>query len=218
MHEKPLVGIVMGSDTDLPVMAEAAGTLKKFQIPFEIEIARRPSVARCAYLWYARTAVQRGLESNHCRRRRCGAPGRSDCVGNHPAGGWSSHGSPPRSGLDALLSTVQMPGGVPVACTAIGKPGAINAAIFAAQIIATSDAATAQKLFEHKKTSIGPHRGREIGKAQARVQGIVTHWRVHRRKGGAPKGPVLAEGGWRWCRDGTACHCTPFVLTAVTVP
>ena len=55
------------------------------------------------------------------------------------------------AGLDALLSTVQMPGGVPVACTAIGKPGAINAAIFAAQIIGTADPATAQKLFEHKE-------------------------------------------------------------------
>ena len=122
MPEKPLVGIVMGSDTDLPVMTEAAQTLKKFEIPFEIEItsAHRSPVRTSEY---ARTAVQRGLKAIIV-----GAGGAS-----HLAGVIASETILPvigvpmatttLAGLDALLSTVQMPGGVPVACTAIGKPG-----------------------------------------------------------------------------------------------
>ena len=150
MSHKPLVGIVMGSDTDLPVMAEAAQTLKKFGIPFEVEItSAHRSPGRTSE--YARTAVERGLKVIVV-----GAGGAS-----HLAGVIASETILPvvgvpmatttLAGLDALLSTVQMPGGVPVACTAIGKPGAINAAIFAAQIIATSDAGVAQKLAEHKE-------------------------------------------------------------------
>jgi 5-(carboxyamino)imidazole ribonucleotide mutase len=137
MSEKPLIGIIMGSDTDLPVMAEAAQTLKKFGIPYEIDItSAHRSPGRTSE--YARTAVERGL--------------RVIIVG---AGGAAVVGVPMATtslaGLDALLATVQMPGGVPVACTAIGKPGAINAAIFAAQIIATSDAGMARKLVEYKE-------------------------------------------------------------------
>jgi 5-(carboxyamino)imidazole ribonucleotide mutase len=150
MAEKPLVGIVMGSDTDLPVMTETARTLKKFGIPFEIEItSAHRSPARTSE--YARTAIQRGLKVIIV-----GAGGAS-----HLAGVIAAETTLPvigvpmatttLAGLDALLSTVQMPGGVPVACTAIGKPGAINAAIFAAQIIATADASLAQKLIEHKE-------------------------------------------------------------------
>ena len=150
MPEKPLVGIVMGSDTDLPVMVETAQTLKKFGIPFELEItSAHRSPARTSE--YARTAIERGLKVIIV-----GAGGAS-----HLAGVISAETILPvvgvpmatttLAGLDALLSTVQMPGGVPVACTAIGKPGAINAAIFAAQIIATSDAGIAQKLVEHKE-------------------------------------------------------------------
>ena len=150
MAEKPLVGIVMGSDTDLPTMTESALTLKKFGIPFEIEItsAHRSPVRTSEY---ARTAVERGLKAIIV-----GAGGAA-----HLAGGIAAETILPvigvpmatttLAGLDSLLSTVQMPGGVAVACTAIGKPGAINAAIFAAQIIATADPATAQKLLEHKE-------------------------------------------------------------------
>ena len=150
MSEKPLVGIVMGSDTDLPIMMETARMLKKFGVPFEIEItsAHRSPVRTSEY---ARTAIQRGLKVIIV-----GAGGAS-----HLAGVIAAETTLPvigvpmatttLAGLDALLSTVQMPGGVPVACTAIGKPGAINAAIFAAQIIATSDAGVARKLAEHKE-------------------------------------------------------------------
>ena len=147
---RPLVGIVMGSDTDLPVMTETAQTLRNFGVSFEIEItSAHRSPART--MEYARTAIQRGLKVIIV-----GAGGAS-----HLAGVIAAETTLPvigvpmatttLAGLDALLSTVQMPGGVPVACTAIGKPGAINAAIFAAAIIATSDSELAKKLVEYKE-------------------------------------------------------------------
>ena len=147
---RPLVGIVMGSDTDLPVMMETAHTLKNFGVPFEVEVtSAHRSPARTAE--YARTAIQRGLKVIIV-----GAGGAS-----HLAGVIAAETTLPvvgvpmatttLAGLDALLSTVQMPGGVPVACTAIGKPGAINAAIFAAEIIATSNPELAKKLVAYKE-------------------------------------------------------------------
>ncbi len=149
-ENQPLVGIVMGSDTDLPVMAEAAQILKKFGVPFEIDItSAHRSPARTSE--YARTAIQRGLKAIIV-----GAGAAA-----HLAGVIAAETTLPvigvpmatttLAGLDALLSTVQMPGGVPVACTAIGKAGVVNAAIFAVEIIATSDPAMAAKLAEHKE-------------------------------------------------------------------
>ena len=147
---RPQVGIVMGSDTDLPVMTDTAQTLKKFGVPYEIEItSAHRSPARTTE--YARTAIERGLKVIIV-----GAGGAS-----HLAGVIAAETTLPvigvpmatttLAGLDALLSTVQMPSGVPVACTAIGKPGAINAALFAMAIIATSDPELAKKLVEHKE-------------------------------------------------------------------
>lgn len=148
--QRPMVGIVMGSDTDLPVMTETAQTLKKFGVPFEIEItsAHRSPVRTSEY---ARSAIERGLKVIIV-----GAGGAA-----HLAGVIAAETTLPvigvpmatttLAGLDSLLSTVQMPGGVPVACTAIGKPGAINAAIFAVEIIATANAEMAQKLAAHKE-------------------------------------------------------------------
>jgi len=150
MSDKPLVGIVMGSDTDLPIMTETARMLKKFDVPFEIEItsAHRSPVRTSEY---ARTAIPRGLKVIIV-----GAGGAA-----HLAGVIAAETTLPvigvpmatttLAGLDSLLSTVQMPGGVPVACTAIGKPGAINSAIYAIQIIATADAELAQKLTAYKE-------------------------------------------------------------------
>ncbi len=147
---RPLVGIVMGSDTDLPVMTETAQTLKKFGVPYEIEItSAHRSPARTTE--YARTAIERGLKVIIV-----GAGGAS-----HLAGVIAAETTLPvigvpmatttLAGLDALLSTVQMPSGVPVACSAIGRPGAVNAALFAMAIIATSDPDLAKKLVEHKE-------------------------------------------------------------------
>jgi 5-(carboxyamino)imidazole ribonucleotide mutase len=147
---RPVVGIVMGSDTDLPVMTETAQTLKKFGLAFEVEItSAHRSPARTSE--YARSAIERGLKV-----LIVGAGGASHLAGviaaetTLPVIGVPM-ATTPLAGFDALLSTVQMPAGVPVACTAIGKPGAINAAIFAAEIIATSDAALAEKLREYKE-------------------------------------------------------------------
>ena len=148
--QRPLVGIVMGSDTDLAVMTEAAQTLKKFGVPFEIDItSAHRSPARTSE--YSRTAIERGLKVIIV-----GAGGAA-----HLAGVIAAETTLPvigvpmatttLAGLDSLLSTVQMPGGVPVACTAIGKPGAINAAIFAVEIIATADPDLARKLMGHKE-------------------------------------------------------------------
>ena len=149
-NQRPLVGIVMGSDTDLPTMTETASTLKKFGVPFEVEVtSAHRSPARTSE--YARSAVARGLKVIIV-----GAGGASHLAGVIAAETILPVIGVPMAtttlaGLDALLSTVQMPSGVPVACTAIGKPGAINAAIYAVEIIATSDPELARRLAEHKE-------------------------------------------------------------------
>lgn len=148
--QRPLVGILMGSDSDLPIMVEAAKALQEFGIPFEIEItSAHRSPARTAE--YARTAAARGLKVIVV------AAGGAAHLGGAVAAETTLPviGVPIPSttlqGLDSLLSIVQMPGGVPVACTSIGEPGAINAAVLAAQIIATSDPALAKKLVAYKE-------------------------------------------------------------------
>jgi phosphoribosylaminoimidazole carboxylase PurE protein len=149
-QSRPLVGIVMGSDSDLGVMAEAAQVLKKFGVPFEIEISSaHRSPARTSE--YARTAIERGLKVIIV------AAGGAAHLGGVIAAETTLPvlGVPMAStslqGLDSLLSMVQMPGGVPVACTAIGRPGAINAAIFAVEILALSDPALAVRLTDYKQ-------------------------------------------------------------------
>ena len=147
---EPVVGIIMGSDSDLKIMGEAARQLKEFGIPFEIDICsahRSPDRASK----YARTAAERGL--------KCIIAGAGGAA--HLAGVTAAEtvlpvigvpvDSSPLAGFDALLATVQMPGGVPVGTMGVGKSGAVNAAIFAAQILATSDAALADRLAGHKR-------------------------------------------------------------------
>lgn len=132
--KKPLVAIVMGSDSDLPVMEEAARVLADFQVPYEMTVASaHRSPERTAE--YARKAAGRGVEVIIA-----GAGGAA-----HLAGVMAAHtllpviGVPLESalmGLDSLLSTVQMPAGVPVATVAIGKAGPRNAGLLAVQILA----------------------------------------------------------------------------------
>ena len=142
--------IVMGSESDLPIMEETAGVLKDFGIPFEITIASaHRSPARVMKL--ASEAEKKGAEVVIA-----GAG-----MAAHLAGAIASHtllpvigvpmGSSPLSGMDSLLSTVQMPAGVPVATVAIGKAGAKNAAVLAVQIIARKDPKVLKKLREFKK-------------------------------------------------------------------
>jgi phosphoribosylaminoimidazole carboxylase PurE protein len=147
---KAWVGIIMGSDTDLPVMKEAAVTLQKFGVPFEIDVtSAHRSPARTSK--YARTARERGLKAIIV-----GAGGAAHLAGVVAAettlpviGVPMPTGS--LQGMDSLLSTVQMPAGIPVATVAIGRSGAVNAAILAVQIMGTSDAALAEKLAAYKK-------------------------------------------------------------------
>ena len=147
---KPLVSIVMGSDSDLDVMCEAAKSLEEFGISYEIDVtSAHRSPERTAE--YARKAAQRGI-----RVIIAGAGGAA-----HLAGVIAAHTSIPvigvpipstsLHGLDSLLATVQMPAGIPVATVAIGQPGATNAGILAAQILALSSASLAKKMQAHKE-------------------------------------------------------------------
>ncbi|MBD3427237.1 MAG: 5-(carboxyamino)imidazole ribonucleotide mutase [Candidatus Omnitrophica bacterium] len=149
MKKKPLVSIIMGSDSDLPVMSEASGVLEKFAIGHEVKILsahRSPDKTAS----FAKSAKKNGIKVIIA-----GAGGAA-----HLAGVVAAHttlpviGVPMESkldGLDSLLSTVQMPSGVPVATVAIGKAGAINAGILAAEIIGLSNSAVARKIRDHKK-------------------------------------------------------------------
>ncbi|MGA3091844.1 MAG: 5-(carboxyamino)imidazole ribonucleotide mutase [Terriglobales bacterium] len=147
---KPLVSIVMGSDSDFEIMLEAAKALDQFGIAYEIDVtSAHRSPDRTAD--YARQAASRGL-----RVIIAGAGGAA-----HLAGVIAAHtivpviGVPIPStslqGLDSLLATVQMPAGIPVATVAIGKPGATNAGILAAQILAIADLTICKKLQGHKE-------------------------------------------------------------------
>ncbi len=150
LNRPPAVGIVMGSDSDLSVMEEAALMLKKFGIPFEMTVAsahRSPERA----MKFASGARERGVKviiagAGHAA---------------HLAGVLAAHTGLPvigvpidsssLKGLDALLSTVQMPPGIPVATMALGKSGARNAGIFAAQILGASDPDVARRIDAFKK-------------------------------------------------------------------
>ncbi len=142
---KPVVGILMGSDSDYPVMQEAGSMLQEFGIEYEITIASAHRTPK-KVLEYSTNAEKRGLKVIIA------------------GAGWAAHlagvvasqttlpvigvpiDSSPLKGLDALLATAQMPGGVPVATMSLGKAGAKNAGVFAAQIIGTHDIKVANRL------------------------------------------------------------------------
>jgi len=149
--EKPLVAIIMGSQSDWDTMKHADETLSQFGVAHEsrvISAHRSPSLAA----EFGSTAEQRGLEviiaaaggaahlagvlAAHTTLPVLGVPMKSDAL----------------NGLDSLLATVQMPGGIPVGTLAIGKPGAINAALFAVAILANSRPELRQKLHEFRET------------------------------------------------------------------
>jgi 5-(carboxyamino)imidazole ribonucleotide mutase len=148
-RQRPMVGIIMGSDSDLTVMAEAAKMLEKFGIPYEIEVtSAHRSPARTHE--YATSARERGLKTIIVA-----AGGAAHLAGVVAALTILPIIAVPMattvlSGIDSLLSSVQMPAGVPVGSMAIDKPGATNAAIYAAEILATSDEGIAKKLMSYK--------------------------------------------------------------------
>jgi len=145
----PIVGIVMGSDSDWPIMKACAETLKQFGVPHEAKVLsahRTPDAA----LDYAEGAADRGMKV------LIGAAGGAA----HLAGVLAAKTELPvlavpmpskhLQGLDSLLAMVQMPAGIPVATFAIGEAGAINAALFAVSMLALSDRKMAKKLSDFR--------------------------------------------------------------------
>ncbi|TYO96277.1 5-(carboxyamino)imidazole ribonucleotide mutase [Desulfallas thermosapovorans] len=160
--DKPLVGIVMGSDSDLPVMRGAADILDELGVPWEIIISsahRAPEKTAD----YARRAAGRGLVAIIA-----GAGGAA-----HLAGVIAGHTALPvigvpiasgaLNGVDALYATVQMPSGIPVATVAIN--GAKNAGILAAQIVGTGSPEVREKIIAYKEKM-----ARQVGEKSARLQ------------------------------------------------
>ena len=147
-EDAPVVSVVMGSDSDLPIMQEALNILDAFGIPKELYLTS-------AHRAPGRTAVFAGGAAKRGVRIIIAGAG----AAAHLAGVIASQttlpviGVPiaasPLGGLDALLSTVQMPGGIPVATMAIGKAGAQNAALMAARILALSDKVLSKKLDDY---------------------------------------------------------------------
>ncbi|MBF0310766.1 MAG: 5-(carboxyamino)imidazole ribonucleotide mutase [Magnetococcales bacterium] len=145
MTQKAVVGILMGSDSDWEIMRHAGETLKKFAIPFEMSVTSAHRTPRRTHE-YASSAQERGLKI-----LIVGAGAAA-----HLAGVVASETLLPvigvplsatdLQGLDALLATVQMPGGIPVACMAIGKAGAVNAALLAIHILALENDELRRKL------------------------------------------------------------------------
>jgi phosphoribosylaminoimidazole carboxylase PurE protein len=140
----------MGSDSDLEIMNEAAKALEGFGIPYEIDVtSAHRSPARTTE--FTRHAAGRGIKVIIA-----GAGGAAHLAGviaaetTLPVIGVPIP-STPLNGMDSLLSIVQMPAGIPVATVAIGKAGATNAGILAAQMIGLSDPRVADKLKQHKK-------------------------------------------------------------------
>ncbi len=162
--QAPLVGIVMGSDSDFPTMSETRKTLAKFGIACELEVLSAHRTPARAHE-YSTTAASRGLKV------LIAAAG----AAAHLAGVMAANTTLPvigvpmatstLNGLDALLATVQMPAGVPVATMAIDKAGATNAAILAAEILGLSDPEIARKLAAHKEEL-----ARSVAEKNARLQ------------------------------------------------
>lgn len=149
MPQKPLVGVVMGSDSDWEIMRHACDRLKFFKIPHETRVVsahRTPDLL----FEYAETAKNRGLQ--------CIIAGAGGAA--HLPGMLASKTTVPilgvpvpsryLKGMDSLLSIVQMPKGIPVATFAVGEAGAANAGLFAVALLANSDEKLAKKLLEFR--------------------------------------------------------------------
>ena len=142
------VAVLMGSDSDWPVMESCIEVLRRFGVPFEVRITsahRTPDATRA----YVQGAEQRGcavfIAAAGMAAHLAGAVAASTCK---PVIGVPMDVS--LGGLDALLSTAQMPGGIPVATMAVGKAGATNAGYLAVQVLAVADAGLALRLREDR--------------------------------------------------------------------
>lgn len=164
--ETPLVGIIMGSDSDLPVMQAAADVMKQFKIPFELTVV---SAHRTPHrmLHYAETARARGLKVIIAGAGGAAhLPGMVAAVTTLPVIGVPIKSSNSIDGWDSLLSILQMPNGVPVATVALNA--AKNAGLLAVQIIATHDEVVAQQLFNYKKELLAA--------VETKVEELKTNW------------------------------------------
>jgi len=149
MPREPVVGIIMGSRSDWPTLRHAAETLGRLDIPFETRVVsahRTPD----RLVAYARSARGRGLKAIIAGAGGAAhLPGMTASMTPLPVLGVPVE-SRALDGMDSLLSIVQMPGGVPVATFAIGAPGAVNAALFAAAMLALGDPAAADALDRYR--------------------------------------------------------------------
>jgi len=164
MKKKPLVGLVMGSDSDWPIVQTAVEMLKSFDVGCEVRVIsahRTPDAAAK----YAKSAAKRGLKI--ILSAAGGAAHLGGVLAAHtclPVIGIPIKGGA-LNGMDSLLATLQMPSGIPVATVTLGSAGPVNAAIFAVQILALSSAPLARKMAEYKETL-----KEKVTKGNARVQ------------------------------------------------
>ena len=170
---KPFVAILMGSDSDLPVVQSTLDTLGALGVPYEVKItsAHRTPAATHAYV--------KDADGRGCAVFICAAGLAAHLAGTvagltlKPVIGIPMDGGP-LNGMDSLLSTVQMPGGIPVATVAIGKAGAKNAAYLAGQILALSDAAIATRLREDREANVRQVQSKDA-ELQAKLKGSQSH-------------------------------------------
>jgi 5-(carboxyamino)imidazole ribonucleotide mutase len=146
---KPLVAVLMGSDSDLPKLEGTIQTLRELEIPFSVDVISAHRTPKRAHDFAA------SAEADGYKVIICAAGGAAHLAGvvasltTLPVIGIPMP-TPDMGGLDSLLSTVQMPSGVPVATVAVGMGGAVNAAVLAAEILAIGDAKLRTKLAAHK--------------------------------------------------------------------
>ena len=146
---KALVGIIMGSDSDAPVMVEATKVLQQFGVPYEIGVysAHRSPHRTLEYVSSARSRGLKVIIAGAGSSAHLAGVSAAETI--LPVIGVPIDSSP-LSGLDALMATVQMPPGVPVSTMGVGKSGATNAGILAVQILALADDKLASKLTDYK--------------------------------------------------------------------
>lgn len=151
---KPLVGVIMGSQSDWETLQHAVGVLKDFGIPHEAKVVSAHRTPRLLYQ-YAGRAAGRGLR---CLIAGAGGaahlPGMAAALTELPVLGVPVQ-SKTLNGVDSLLSIVQMPAGIPTATFAIGKAGAVNAGLFAVSLLALQDSALRSRLAAFRKQQTG---------------------------------------------------------------
>ena len=168
MYDKPLIGIIMGSDSDWPLVQKAAETLKAFDVPYEVRVIsahRTPEIAS----GYATAAESRGLQAIIAAAG--GAAHLAGVIAGHTV--LPVIGIPVASGalngLDALLAVVQMPTGIPVATVTLGSAGPVNAALLAVQILGGRDPALRTKFHAYKKQMAA-----KVAASDAKLQTALT--------------------------------------------